>query len=164
MIDCTISWGNNGCSGGLVEYAYHYLESNTIDTEEQYPYKATNEGKCSATTGSFKLTSFKEVERFSPEQLAQAMTIGPVSVGVDASGVAFKLYKKGIIKKWCGDTIDHAVLAVGYGTDNGTDYWLIKNSWGADWGEDGYFRILRDMSKNDTGMCGIYQTPTYPVL
>jgi len=101
------------------------------------------------------LSDLKEVERFSPEQLATALQLGPVSVGVDASDHAFKFYKSGIIKKRCGTSIDHAVLLVGYGTDNGVDYWLVKNSWTATWGEDGYFRVLRDMGAKDEGMCGI---------
>lgn len=67
--------------------------------------------------------------RFDPEQLASALTKGPVSIGVDASGIGFKFYASGIISKFCGDSIDHAVLAVGYGTEKGKDYWLVKNSW-----------------------------------
>jgi C1A family cysteine protease len=165
LVDCTISYGNNGCNGGLVEYAYHYLENVPLETEAQYPYSAKNL-KCSAAamSGDVSVTDFKEVERFSPTQLAQALTLGPVSVGVDASGLGFQTYKSGIIKKFCGTSIDHAVLAVGYGTEDNDDYWLVKNSWGAKWGENGYFRVLRDMTKNDEGMCGIQQTPTYPIL
>jgi len=111
-----------------------------------------------------KLSDFKEVQRHDPVQLAQALQLGPVSIGVDASGWGFAMYKNGIIKRWCGDEINHAVLLVGYGTDKGVDYWLVKNSWGEKWGENGYFRVLRDMTKMDTGMCGILQTPTYPIL
>jgi len=148
-----------------VAYAYHYLESHELETEGQYPYKASN-NKCTAKAqaGDVELTSFSEVARFDPEQLAQALQLGPVSVGVDASGTAFKWYKNGIITKWCGTSIDHAVLLVGYGTDNGVDYWTIKNSWGPTWGENGYFRILRDMNKKDDGMCGVQSTPCYPIL
>ena len=102
-----------------------------------------------------KLADFQEVQRFDPEQLAQALLLGPVSVGVDASGYAFKFYSSGIIKKLCGTTIDHAVLLVGYGTENNVDYWLVKNSWTSKWGEQGYFRVLRDMTKKDEGICGI---------
>jgi len=160
-----VSYGNNGCSGGLVEYAYHYLEYQPLETETQYPYTAKN-GKCvqQAQTGDVKLTNFVDVQRFSPVALAQGLTLGPVSVGVNAANLAFKMYKSGIIKKGCPTDIDHAVLAVGYGTESGTDYWLVKNSWGADWGDNGYFKVLRDMTKNDAGMCGIQQTPCYPIL
>uniref|UniRef100_A0A7S3CIY7 Uncharacterized protein n=1 Tax=Strombidium rassoulzadegani TaxID=1082188 RepID=A0A7S3CIY7_9SPIT len=166
LIDCSISFGNNGCSGGLVEYAFNYAKHVPMETETQYPYKAANQ-KCAQAEleGDLQISDFKEVQRFNPEQLAQALNLGPVSVGVDASGVAFKFYKSGVIKKWCGTSIDHAVLAVGYGTDSdGSDYWLVKNSWGGDWGEHGYFRVLRDMSKEDEGTCGILQTPSYPIV
>jgi len=104
------------------------------------------------------------VPRFDPVELATVLTQQPISIGVDASGFSFKFYKNGIIKKRCGTYIDHAVLLVGYGTEKGTDYWLVKNSWGEKWGESGYFRVLRDMTKTDGGMCGILETPSYPVL
>ena len=87
--------------------------------------------------------------------MATALLSGPVSVGVDASGLAFKFYRSGIIKEFCGTSIDHAVLLVGYGTEYGTDYWLVKNSWTESWGENGYFRVLKDLSKKDEGICGI---------
>lgn len=165
LVDCSISYGNNGCSGGLVEYAYNYIKHVKLETEDEYPYKATNQ-KCAAEEHSddINITDFKEIERFDPTQLATALLDGPVSIGVDASGIGMQYYHKGIIKRWCGTTIDHAVLLVGYGTDNGTDYWLVKNSWKSSWGENGYFRVLRDMNKKDEGMCGVLQTPTMPVV
>lgn len=154
LVDCSLSFGNNGCGGGLVEYAFNYATKNALATEDDYPYTASD-GKCKTVQGEAPISSFKEVQRFSPTQLAAALQLGPVSVGVDASGLGFKFYKSGIITRLCGTSIDHAVLLVGYGTEKGKDYWLIKNSWGADWGESGYFRVLRDMSKQDEGMCGI---------
>ena len=96
--------------------------------------------------------------------LALALQKGPVSIGVDAASTGFRFYKSGIIKRWCGSDIDHAVLLVGYGTEKGVDYWLVKNSWGPSWGEKGYLRILRDMNKKDAGMCGIQSTPCFPVV
>ena len=104
------------------------------------------------------------VPRHDPVQLATAVVNQPVSVGVDAGSMGFKFYKKGIITKYCPDGIDHAVLVVGYGTEKGQDYWLVKNSWGEKWGENGYFRVARDMKKMDAGMCGIQSTPSYPIL
>lgn len=65
LVDCTVTYGNNGCNGGLVEYAYHYAENVAMDTETEYPYKAAN-GKCHSVTGDVKLSNFKEVQRFNP--------------------------------------------------------------------------------------------------
>lgn len=139
---------------------------NLLETESEYPYIAKNQ-KCKATVNALEgvqITGFKEVKRHDPTELATALTLGPVSIGVDAGSRGFQFYKKGIIKRNCGSEIDHAVLLVGYGSDKGVDYWLVKNSWSEKWGESGYLRILRDMSKADEGMCGIQQTPTYPIV
>ena len=76
--------------------------------------------------------------------------------------MAFQAYKSGIIKRFCGTSLDHAVLAVGYGTENGSDFWLVKNSWGTSWGEKGYVKIARDMSKNGPGVCGIQLKANFP--
>lgn len=154
LVDCSISFGNNGCGGGLVEYAFNYATKHGLASEDEYPYTATD-GTCKDIEGESILSSFKDVQRFSPTQLAAALQLGPVSIGVDASGFGFKFYKSGIISRLCGTSIDHAVLLVGYGTEKGKDYWLVKNSWASDWGENGYFRVLRDMEKQDEGMCGI---------
>ena len=166
LVDCSLSYGNNGCGGGLVEYAFNYVKHKPLETEDEYPYQA-KDSKCTQDVhpGDVQLSDFKDVQRFNPEQLAQALQLGPVSVGVNAATFGFKFYKSGVIKRACnGDSIDHAVLAVGYGTEKGTPYWLVKNSWGADWGEKGYFKVLRDMKATDGGMCGILYTPAYPIL
>jgi len=62
----------------------------------------------------------------------------------------------------CGTTLDHGVLVVGYGSESGSDYWILKNSWGPSWGEDGFFRIARDMSASGPGICGLQMEPVYP--
>jgi len=79
--------------------------------------------------------------------------------------LVFQSYTSGIISSTtCGTTLDHAVLVIGYGTDAGTDYWLLKNSWGTTWGEEGYFRIIRDMTTSGPGVCGLQMEPIYPTL
>jgi C1A family cysteine protease len=73
------------------------------------------------------------------------------------------MYSGGIINSAkCGSNLDHGVLVVGYGTEKGQDYWILKNSWGASWGESGYFRIKRDMTQDGTGICGLQEEPSYP--
>jgi len=94
--------------------------------------------------------------------LKAALQLGPVAIAVDA--LHLQLYFGGIIKHLCGTSLDHGVLLVGYGTDSGTDYWLVKNSWGASWGESGYFRVERDDSKDGKGLCGVQMQPSYPIV
>merc|ERR1719221_165766 len=89
---------------------------------------------------------------------------GPVSVAIEADKFAFQLYKTGVLKGTCGTALDHGVLVVGYGTDeNGVDYWKVKNSWGSQWGMEGYVMMLR--GKAGAGECGILSgPPSFPVV
>ena len=97
--------------------------------------------------------------------LKEAVSQQPVSVAIEADTKVFQFYSSGVITSLdCGTNLDHAVLVVGYGTDNGVDYWKVKNSWGESWGEEGYVRILRSDSTNDPGICGIASQPSYPVV
>merc|ERR1712025_439643 len=91
-----------------------------------------------------------------------AINIGPVSVAIEADQTSFQFYNDGVLTGECGTKLDHGVLAVGYGTLDGTDYWKVKNSWGASWGSNGY--ILLEKGKNSAGECGIKMQPSYPVV
>merc|ERR1719504_180488 len=92
----------------------------------------------------------------------EALNKNPVSIAIEADKSAFQLYKSGVLNGTCGTKLDHGVLAVGYGTEGGTDYWKVKNSWGAAWGAEGY--ILLEKGKNQAGECGIKMQPSYPVV
>jgi C1A family cysteine protease len=162
LVDCSTAQGNNGCNGGLMDYAFTFAEQNAMDTESSYPYKA-RDGKCdSSITGVAKVTGFTDVTPKSPAALQTALAQGPVSIAIDASGIGFQLYHSGILKRFCGTSLDHGVLAVGYGTEGSTDFWIVKNSWGSSWGEHGYVRILRTMDKQDAGVCGLQLDASYP--
>jgi C1A family cysteine protease len=164
LVDCSKTQGNMGCNGGLMDYAFTYAETNMMETEEQYPYKG-RQGTCNAQGGSVEVSDFTDVKPKSPSALAAAVAEGPVSVAIDAGNPLFQLYHGGIMKHFCGQSLDHGVLVVGYGTEKGTDYWLLKNSWGAGWGEKGYFRILRSMDKEgEGGVCGLQQDPSFPIM
>lgn len=89
------------------------------------------------------------------------MSLAPVSVCI-SDGPVFHLYKKGIIKGGdCGKYFDHCLLAVGYGSEDGVDYWILKNSWGTSWGESGYVRVKREDGVQGPGICGVASEPSY---
>mmetsp|Transcript_59715 Transcript_59715/g.176956 ORF Transcript_59715/g.176956 Transcript_59715/m.176956 type:complete len:118 (-) Transcript_59715:196-549(-) len=96
----------------------------------------------------------------------ESISIQPTSVAIEADGRGFQFYKSGIYDDpGCGVKIDHGVLAVGYGKDNGTGYWVIKNSWGATWGDKGFIKMSVDNPNNgDKGQCGILQAASRPIL
>jgi C1A family cysteine protease len=163
FVDCSKAQGNQGCNGGLMDDAFKYAETTKIETESAYSYTG-RDGTCHASGGVTTVSSFKDVATNDPEALQAAVAEGPVSVAIDAAGLAMQLYFGGIIKHFCGTSLDHGVLVVGYGSDNGTDYWILKNSWGAGWGEKGFFRILRTQGTKGPGVCGLQQQPSYPLF
>ena len=162
LVDCSTSFGNQGCNGGLMDDAFKYAEGTSMDTEASYPY-AGKDGTCHATTpGVQKVVGYTDVKANDPVALMNAAAEGPVAIAVDGASIGFQMYFGGIVKHFCGTSLDHGVLLAGYGTDNGTDFWLVKNSWGASWGEKGYIRILREMSKTGPGLCGLQAQPSFP--
>eukprot|EP00727_Mastigamoeba_balamuthi_P012544 m51a1_g7912 putative xylem cysteine proteinase 1-like (97) ;mRNA; f:181593-183351 len=95
--------------------------------------------------------------------LKKAVSQQPVNVVINAAPDAFKFYKSGILQADCPDGTGHEVLIVGYGVDNGVPYWICRNSWGSDWGEQGYIRLLRSDGAGQ-GICGVQNSASFPVM
>ncbi|PKU80559.1 low-temperature-induced cysteine proteinase [Dendrobium catenatum] len=163
LIDCDQTY-NTGCSGGLMDYAYNWVVKNHgIDTEEDYPYH-TAEKNCLKNKLNHRVVTidgYTDVPSHNEKLLLQAVTSQPVSVGISGSERAFQLYSKGIFTGPCSTSLDHAVLIVGYGSKNGVDYWILKNSWGTNWGINGYMHMLRNGGTSQ-GVCGINMLASYP--
>ena len=166
LVDCDTT--DDGCSGGLMDNAFSWVGYNGgLCSYDDYPYTSsggsagTCSTSCSAVTGSAP-TSYTDVTA-SETALMAALTKQPVSVAIEADQSGFQFYSSGVYTGTCGTSLDHGVLAVGYGTDDGTGYWKVKNSWGGSWGEDGYIRLER--GKDQTGgQCGILSQASYPNL
>jgi len=163
LVDC--SKENNGCSGGLMDYAFEFvIENGGLCTEEDYAYTG-RDGTCKTScTEHDPITSYVDVEA-STEALEQAIAVGPVSIAIEADQYTFQFYNSGVFTAACGTRLDHGVLAVGYGTMNGQDYWRVKNSWGSSWGDKGYIYLCRNCDANEgKGQCGILMSASYPVV
>ncbi|KAF6212412.1 hypothetical protein GE061_012934 [Apolygus lucorum] len=164
LIDCSFTTGNEGCEGGWMDYAFSYIKKNGgLDSEDSYPYTAKDDecmpkGRVAAT-----VSGFVDVEAGSESALQEALaTIGPISVAIDASKKTFHYYDQGVYDEPNCDKmmLDHGVLAVGYGEHKGVPYWIIKNSWGPSWGNEGYIW----MKRNDDNQCGIASKASYPLV
>jgi len=140
---------DSGCDGGLMPVAMQYAIREGIDTEESYPYKGTEKSCQHTAPGPYKFSKWAAVNGTEPEMIAALNTYGPLSVGVDAN--MWQFYLGGVFSLPCGKQLNHGVLLVGYGvTDKKKEFWKIKNSWGATWGEKGYIRLVREKDK-----CGV---------
>jgi len=163
LVDCAGAEGNQGCNGGLMDYGFEYIIKNKgIGSEASYPYTA-KDGTCKKVASVATITSFKDVPTNSETALMTAIVQQPVSVAVEADQDSFQLYSGGVMTKACGTQLDHGVLAVGYGTEGGQDFYQVKNSWGADWGFNGYILLGRGAAFKAAGQCGIQSDPSYPI-
>ncbi|CAI0435975.1 unnamed protein product [Linum tenue] len=164
LIDCDKSY-NSGCEGGLMDYAFQFVINNKgIDTEEDYPYLAKDRtcNKQKLNRRFVTIDDYIDVRPGDELALKSAVAKQPVSVGVCGSDRAFQLYSKGIFTGPCSTSLDHAILIVGYGSENGVDYWIAKNSWGTQWGMKGYIYMARNTG-DSRGVCGINMLASYPV-
>uniref|UniRef100_A0A8C0GL30 Cathepsin S n=1 Tax=Chelonoidis abingdonii TaxID=106734 RepID=A0A8C0GL30_CHEAB len=164
LVDCSWKYGNHGCHGGFMTGAFRYVINNRgIDSETSYPYEG-RDNNCRYKTSGRAATSvsYKKIPEGSETYLERAVaSVGPISIGIDASLRSFQHYHSG--KQFSlslSSHINHAVLVVGYCVDKGVPYWLVKNSWGTRWGDHGYIR----MAKNRGNLCGIASFASYPLM
>ncbi|KHN83409.1 Oryzain alpha chain [Toxocara canis] len=156
LIDCDLN--DNGCSGGYRPYAFQYVRSHGIVSEKDYPYKGEEQEECAAAGKRVYIKSIKYIGRNEEAMADFVYYKGPISVGINVTKELFH-YRSGVFAPKAEDCEgnsqgSHALAVVGYGTQNGEDYWLIKNSWGKSWGMDGYL-----LYKRGENSCGIANTP-----
>merc|ERR1712176_754182 len=163
LVDCDTKY-DHGCNGGLMDYAFQFVEEHGLDTEKDYPYEG-EQGTCDTARENrivVTIDGYKDIEAGDEQEMVKAVSKHPVSVAIQANQQAFQLYTGGVFDdSSCGSQLDHGVLVVGYGTsEDDQDYWIMKNSWGALWGEEGYMKMA--MGVAPSGICGIAKMSSYP--
>jgi len=158
LVDCAGSSGNQGCNGGLMDDAFNWIEQNGIGTEADYPYRA-QDGSCKSVSVVTKISKYEDCPQEKEASLMGYLQQQPISIAIEADQSSFQYYKSGVFTGPCGTQLDHGVLLVGAGTENGQDYWRVKNSWGVSWGDSGYIRILRG-----NNLCGLADMASFPTI
>jgi len=165
LVDCSSQ--NDGCDGGLMDYAFEFVKGNNgLCDEADYRYQARQHSRCEedGCTKYSPISGYRDVAQ-STAALEAALQSGPVSIAIEADQESFQYYNGGVLTASCGTHLDHGVLVVGYGTDGSNDYWKVKNSWGKNWGEHGYIRLCRNCNANNgAGQCGILDSASYPIV
>lgn len=174
LVDCdTLGNGgrDHGCNGGLMDNAFSWISKNGgLCAESDYPYVSGTTKTAGTCTKSCKNVAGSNIVKhvdvdITDLALTTAVAQQPVSVAIEADEREFQLYKSGVLTAKCGTNLDHGVLVVGYGTENGVDFYKIKNSWSTTWGEGGYIRIGRGSQYNaGQGQCGVLLEASYPVV
>ena len=166
LIDCSTDYGNHGCGGGSMDLGFKYIIDNGLCTNLTYPYVASDQECQKGCSSVVNISEYGDLRPNDELNLQKGVAQQPVSVAIQANKRSFQLYQSGIYSDLdCGTQLDHGVLVVGYGYDIELDmkYWIIKNSWGNQWGENGYIRIQRDIEDN-RGLCGIAMGPSIPIV
>lgn len=167
IVQCNFS-DDFGCNGGEMQNAFKWIAENGIDKYSAYNYTSGDGFTGSCKNNKIKehvasIGGFEDVAVNDSHAMKKAVSKQPVSIAIDAANSDFMLYKSGVLSGGtCGTSLDHGVLVVGYGEDNGEEYWIVKNSWSATWGEDGYVRMKKENGKNKVGECGMYMDASYP--
>jgi len=167
FVDCAGDYGNEGCNGGMMDNAFDFAKHNDLCSADSYPYTGEDgsckQQSCDVLVPTSAVVGYTDVGH-KDEDLMSALGMQPVSIAIEADRRGFQLYKGGIFGGLCGAMLDHGVLAVGYGTLDGADYWKVKNSWGYDWGIDGGYILLKRGQKpwRHTGECGILKVASFP--
>lgn len=170
LVDCAtgLSYGSHGCNGGQMDGAFKFVIENGQCSLASYQYVSGTTktgGSCQKCSPVTHISSCSDVKPNDQISLKGAVAKQPVAIAIEADTRYFQSYSGGILtSSSCGTNLDHGVLIVGYGTENGVDYWLVKNSWGTSWGENGYVKIARSSSTNDPGICGISMEASFPTV
>lgn len=168
IIDCDHN-KDQGCKGGEEQGALDYAKLSPLELESDYKYTGNEDEKCKydASKGVLTIKDYDSVPSNDASQLKAAIAVGPVSVGVDGTTDVFQYYHGGIFggsykKELCGTDINHAMVAVGYGVEEGKTFWIVRNSWSQYWGEQGYIRMEYTDDEKDEGICGILKDSCRP--
>jgi C1A family cysteine protease len=173
LVDCDTRKNGGkdmGCNGGLMDNAFAWIEKNGgLCSEGDYPYTSgdtktagTCESTCDIVSNSV-VTSFNDVHSSNDVDMMTALSKQPVSIAIEADQKDFQLYSSGVFTGSCGTNLDHGVLAVGYGSLDGQDFYKVKNSWGTTWGDGGYILLGRgDEFNKGQGQCGMLLQASYP--
>ena len=166
LVDCAtgISYGSHGCNGGQMEGAFKFVIENGQCALSSYSYTA-KDGTCQKCSAVAHISYCSDVKPNDQISMKSAVANQPVSVAIEADTRYFQSYSSGVLtSSSCGTNLDHGVLVVGYGEENSQKYWLVKNSWGTTWGDNGYVKIARSDSTNDPGICGISMDSSFPTV